>query len=361
MEKSNWSCAAIDHGVTVFPTGKIGPCCKISADYLKPASELSNPNRFADLKTAQPPAACHACVSDEYRHMPSYRSMFNSLKTSASGLQFVDIRNTNLCNLKCRYCGPHFSSSWARELGRTVPIVSTPIDQQQLITDSLHWMYFTGGEPLINGEHWDLLEHLVATDRAPNITLVYNSNLTVLQYKNRNITDIWAHFKKVEIKCSIDAVGPDFEYIRSGADWNRVSQNIDTLLQLPVDLILAPVISLLNIWRIGLLCEYAQRKKIKIAPAVLVGPDYLALDVIPDQLKAQALAAVEPLKNHIDSMTYKHICRLIENNQNQCLFNHAISHILLLDNLRGEKLFDLLPFGAVAQQEILENHEYESK
>jgi hypothetical protein len=60
-------------------------------------------------------------------------------------------------------------------------------------------------------------------------------------------------------------------------------------------------------------------------------------------------------------MTYKHICGLIENNQNQCLFKHAISHILLLDSRRGEKLFDLLPFGAVAQQEILENHEYESK
>ena len=361
MEKSNWSCAAIDHGVTVFPNGKIGPCCRISADYLKPSSELSNPERFADLKTPEPPAACQACIGDEYQGMTSYRSMFNSLVTAQPGLQFVDIRNTNLCNLRCRYCGPHFSSQWAQELQHAIPIMSAPVDRNLLITPSVHWMYFTGGEPLINGEHWDLLEELITTDQAQNITLVYNSNLTTLKYKDRNIADIWAHFKKVEIKCSIDAVGPTFEYIRSGAEWARVSHNIDALQQLSVDIVLSPVISLLNIWNIGELCEYAELKKIKIVPIVLSGPDYLALDVTPDQLKQQALAAALPLKSHIDIATYRRIVELIENNQNQCLFKHAIAHILLLDNLRNEKLFDLLPFRNVAQTQILENHEYESK
>jgi len=361
MEKSNWSCAAIDHGVTVFPTGKIGPCCRISADYLKPLSELSNSERFADLKTPEPPDACRACIDDEYRGMTSYRTMFNSLATTQSGLQFVDIRNTNLCNLKCRYCGPHFSSQWARELQHAIPIVSAVIDKKLLITDSLHWMYFTGGEPLINGEHWDLLEELIATDQAQRITLVYNTNLTTLKYKDRSIVDIWAHFKKVDIKCSIDAVGQTFEYIRSGAEWNKVNDNIDILQKLPVNIVLSPVISVLNIWNIGELCEYARLKKIKITPIVLSGPDYLALDVIPDQLKQQALTAAKPLKQHIDGNTYNRIIELIENNQNQCLFKHTISHILLLDNLRNEKLFDLLPFRDIAQTEILENHEYESK
>jgi sulfatase maturation enzyme AslB (radical SAM superfamily) len=287
--------------------------------------------------------------------------MFNKLATSDPGLQFVDIRNTNLCNLKCRYCGPHFSSQWARELSHTVPIVSTAIDKKLLITDSLHWMYFTGGEPLINQEHWDLLEDLITDNRAQDITLIYNSNLTTLKYKDRNIVDIWAHFKKVSIGCSIDAVGKTFEYIRSGAEWSKVSNNIDVLQQLPIDISLSPVISLLNIWSIGELCEYAELKKIKITPIVLSGPDYLALDVIPDQLKHRALAAAQPLKQHININVYTHIVDLIKNNQNQCLFKQALSHILLLDNLRNEKLFDLLPFRDIAQTEILENHEYESK
>jgi len=39
---SDWKCAAIDNGVTIFPNGKIGPCCLIDSSYLKPISELTN-------------------------------------------------------------------------------------------------------------------------------------------------------------------------------------------------------------------------------------------------------------------------------------------------------------------------------
>ena len=62
-----WKCAAIDHGVTLFPNGKIGPCCLIAANYLKPISLLKDPNRFADLKRNKndPPEACQECVMSE--------------------------------------------------------------------------------------------------------------------------------------------------------------------------------------------------------------------------------------------------------------------------------------------------------
>ena len=356
-----WKCAAIDHGVTIFPNGKIGPCCKIQADYLKPISELSNPHRFADLKTKSAPAACEKCISDESRNIPSYRTMFNSLVTTSPGLQFVDVRNTNLCNLKCRYCGPHFSSSWAQELGHSITIRSTDINKDLLITDSLQWIYFTGGEPLINSDHWNLLEELINSNKAGRITLMYNTNLTVLKYKDKDITDIWSHFKKVNVQCSIDAVGKMFEYVRSGADWPKVAANIHALKKMSVNILLTPVISLLNIWNIGELCNYAEQQNIKINPIILSGPDYLALDVIPDQLKQQALIAAEPLKKHIDINVYNCIIELINNNQNQCLFKHTISHILLLDHLRNEKLFDLLPFKDIARVELLENYEYDSK
>ena len=124
----SWKCAAIDHGVTIFPNGKIGPCCQIRSDYLKPISELRNKQRFVDLKTEYPPSYCEKCIGKEEQHLPSYRGMFNRLETSSAGLQFVDIRNTNLCNLKCRYCGPHFSSSWAKELGNSTTL-NQPIEQ----------------------------------------------------------------------------------------------------------------------------------------------------------------------------------------------------------------------------------------
>jgi sulfatase maturation enzyme AslB (radical SAM superfamily) len=361
-----WKCAAIDHGVTIFPNGKIGPCCLIQADYLKPIDSLRDPDRFADLKTVHPPPQCGQCISDESQGLSSYRMMFNRLRTPAAGLQFVDIRNTNHCNLKCRYCGPHFSSSWAKEFG-SLQILHQDIEQYKniLLTDDLHWMYFTGGEPLINPEHWDLLKELVESGRAQGIALVYNTNLTTIKYKDIEIVNLWSQFKSVQVHCSIDAVGPPLEYIRSGAVWEKIQDNLQTLLATTADsnisVSLSPVLSILNIWFIAKLFDYAEQHKVPVNLHVLTGPDYLALNVMPDQLQTQALEQLQLIRNRINLKLFDYIRNLIENNINSYLFNHTIGHVLLLDNNRNEKLFELLPFKAIAQEQLLKNYEYEQR
>jgi sulfatase maturation enzyme AslB (radical SAM superfamily) len=364
-----WTCAAIDHGVTIFPNGKIGPCAIIHADYLKPISELTNTNRFADLKTQKmsPTHPCNKCSVAEYHGLESYRNTFAQIKTSAEGLQFVDIRNTNLCNLKCRYCGPHFSSQWAEELDKFPSIQRQDISDYKdtLITNSLHWMYFTGGEPLINGEHWTLLEDLIDQGMSKQITLVYSSNLTTLKYKNKDIINIWSQFKRIQLHCSIDAIGKPLENIRSGTSWEKIKSNLTQLLEtstnLNIDITLAPVLSILNIWFIDELYKYASEINVTVHPIMLTGPDYLALDVIPDSLKNLALDKINKLESDysIDTNTILHIKNLINNNVNQFLFQQTISHVLLLDNIRGEKLFELLPFKSFAVDNILRNYEYE--
>lgn len=364
-----WTCAAIDHGVTIFPNGKIGPCCQIDSSYLKPISELSNPGRFVDLKTPDcpPKHPCNQCSVAEYHGLPSYRKTFDGMVTSANGLQFVDIRNTNFCNLKCRYCGPHFSSQWAEELGKFPIIQHQDITyyKDTLITDSLHWMYFTGGEPLINGEHWALLEELINSGRSSNISLMYNTNLTTIKYKNLNIIDLWKKFKNIRIQCSIDTVGKPLEYIRSGTDWTKIQSNLDNLLSNSlnsnISVTLMPVMSVLNIWFVDELYEFARLKNIAVSPIILTGPDYLAIDVIPDELKSLALEKITYIESNytIDKKIVQHIKNLINNNDNKFLFQQTISHVMLLDNLRGEKLFELLPFKSVAVDNILRNYEYE--
>lgn len=364
-----WTCAAIDHGVTVFPNRKIGPCCQVSADYLKPISELLNPNRFADLKTQDCPAdhPCNKCAVNEYHGLTSYRETFDSAVTSADGLQFVDIRNTNLCNLKCRYCGPHFSSQWAEELGKFPLIQHQDITDYKdiLITDSLHWMYFTGGEPLLNGEHWQLLEELIDSGRAANISLLYNTNLTTIKYKDKNVIDLWRQFNKVSIQCSIDAIGKPLEYIRSGTSWEKIKSNLEQLVSAlqnsNIKITFSPVLSILNIWFVDELYKYALSHDIPINLIILTGPDYLALDVMPDTLKPLALGIVDKLESDyiIDKKIVLRIKDLINTARNQSLFQQTISHVLLLDNLRGEKLFELLPFKSIAVDNILRNHEYE--
>ena len=364
-----WDCAAIDHGVAVFPNGKIGPCCQIDSSYLKPISELSNPDRFADLKTQNcpPDHPCNKCSVAEYHGLTSYRSSFNSIATADPGLQFVDIRNTNFCNLKCRYCGPHFSSQWAEELGKFPQIQQQDISDFKdiLVTDSLHWMYFTGGEPLINGEHWSLLEELIAGGQSHRIALRYNTNLTTIKYKDKNIIDLWKQFKEVELQCSIDAVGAPLEYIRSGSNWEKIKSNLQQLksasTQSNISITLSPVLSILNLWFINDLYQFAVSNRITVNMIMLTGPDYLALDVIPDSLKSLALDKIHTLETeyNLDHKLLNRIKNLINNNTNQYLFQQTISHVLLLDNLRGEKLFDLLPFKSFAVDNILRNYEYE--
>ena len=82
---------------------------------------------------------------------------------------------------------------------------------------------------------------------------------------------------------------------------------------------------------------------------------------MPDSLKTVALDKINKLESdyNIDGNTILYIKNLINNNINKDLFQQTISHILLLDKLRSEKLFDLLPFKSVAVDNIVRNHEYE--
>jgi sulfatase maturation enzyme AslB (radical SAM superfamily) len=282
--------------------------------------------------------------------------------TDAKGLQFVDIRHSNFCNLKCRYCGPHFSSQWSAELNLPIiPKVDIMALKNQLITDDLQWMYFTGGEPLINSDHWELLQDIVDSGRSDNISLMYNTNLTTIKYKNINIIELWKKFKSVLIQCSIDAIGEPLEYIRSGTKWATVENNLTQLnstTDANIKVTLNPVINILNLWFLPELLSYAEQKKLSVNPIVLSGPDYLALNVMPNELKTLALDKVSESARWLNKSLVEHLQELINNNINQCLFNHTLNHVLLLDNIRHEQLFKLLPFNDLAKNIILKNYEY---
>jgi MoaA/NifB/PqqE/SkfB family radical SAM enzyme len=87
----------------------------------------------------------------------------------------------------------------------------------------IRYLEFTGGEPFMIQEHFDLLRRLVERGVAGNIEIHYNTNGT--QWP-KQASDIWRHFRHVEIAFSIDDVAERFEYQRSGARWPEVQENI---------------------------------------------------------------------------------------------------------------------------------------
>lgn len=363
-----WSCPAIDHGVAIFPDGKIRPCCQVSSDYSKPLSDIANPNRFADLKNTNKPEACNICHKKESQGLHSYRQLFQrKFDNTKSGIQFLDFRHSNQCNLKCRYCNPHFSNQWARELNYPITLMQAPIEQyyDSLLTTNLIDLYWCGGEPLIIKEHYDVLERLINQGLSKNIGLRYNTNFTAIQYKDKKLIDLWKNFKSVNLLISLDAVGQELNYIRSGSDWNIISKNIDALL-LQKDSIsnltvaFATTLSILNVWFLPALYAYAQSKNIPVTLSLLYGPDYLSLGAIySDELKNQAKEILGQIKSFIGDNQYNAIINTMNADDNEYLFNHAIRHILLLDSVRNEKLFDLLPFKKLALELTAKNNEYE--
>ena len=296
--------------------------------------------------------------------MRSYRQFFNSHRTTENqNIVFLDIRNTNQCNLKCRYCGPHFSNQWAKELDIANPLQHTDLADllQNLLTDDLQLIYFTGGEPMISVDHWSILHKLIQSQRSQRIKLMYNTNLTVMKFKDVDFIDVWKQFEQVDLTVSIDAIGDMFDWIRSGASWQAVEKNLDWIqgnknsnLRLSVTC----VISIMNVWNLTAFIRYFQQRGIPINFILLEGPDYLTLNTIPDSLQCQALEEIDAALALLDHDVLHQARRLTISNHNQSLFRQCVSHVLLLDALRGENLFQLLPFKDLAKDLIAKNNEY---
>lgn len=370
MVKTEWTCPAIDHGVAIFPDQSIRPCCQVSAEYSKPLSFIKDPERFSDLKTTDRPAACKKCWEKEDIGIPSYRQSFLSWPASSpvnkASIKFLDFRHSNQCNLKCRYCSPHFSNQWAKELEYQQTLLKSNIEPylDDVLTDDLLEIYWCGGEPLIMKDHYEILTRLVNLGLSKNILLRYNTNLTLLDYKNLDIISLWQKFQKVSIGISIDAVGPELNYIRSGSQWEIIEQNIKKLLQIRqgnpyIDFNFAVTVSMLNIWHLPKLFQYALSRDIKVNLVILTGPDYLSLDAIPTKLQPLAREKVKDIQQYIPESFYKHMNSMLVRDDNEYLFLHAVRHILLLDKIRNENLWEILPYHDLAVDLTLKNYEYE--
>jgi len=251
------------------PIGTVRPCCLAEEEIvdndgnkfdLNTASfiNIQNSNYMQTLRQEfldkKQPSACRKCWREERAGRTSKRMhTLDRLKhmlpktdwtQDAKPLMFLDLKLGNICNLKCRICGSWSSSTFAVEelhwlrrgedkknnhhyqmlkqgaWPRENPTFWSEIDQ---VVDQIQYIEFTGGEPFMIQEHFDMLQGLVDRGIAGNIEIHYNTNGT--QYPE-DADAIWKHFKLVEIAFSIDDVGERFEYQRTNAVWKEVCRNL---------------------------------------------------------------------------------------------------------------------------------------
>mgnify|MGYP003332410955 CR=1 FL=1 len=172
---------------------------------------------------------------------------------------YLDIRFSNVCNLKCLTCWHGASSSWFSEAkikgtnwGDKAVIKATEnndllLDQILEFSDDILEIYFAGGEPLMMEEHYALLEELLKRGKQKTF-LRYNTNLTMLSFKDKSLLELWHDFENIEVAVSVDALGKDCEEIRRGLKWGPFIANCRKVSSLEnVKFVIAPTISSLNI------------------------------------------------------------------------------------------------------------------
>lgn len=238
--------------IETTPLGEFRPCCLAEesipnlniakGDTLQDAfgSEYMEDLRQQFLN-ADRPSTCAKCWSLESAGGTSKRMISNQkfgIDTEEKKLKFLDLKLGNICNLKCRICGAWSSSKWAQEeieLGNQnakdwLKQGQWPRKQHALwqeiveLLPDVEYFEFTGGEPFLIKEHFDILEKSVELGTSKTQQIHYNTNGTT--FPQHAVENIWPHFKEVEIAFSIDDVGERFEYQRYGAVWQEVNENI---------------------------------------------------------------------------------------------------------------------------------------
>jgi len=153
--------------------------------------------------------------------------------------------------------------------------------------------YFAGGEPLITEEHYTILEEMIKQGRT-DIKLIYNTNLSNLNFKNKNIMSLWEKFDyDIQLFASLDHYGKRAEYLRSGTKWDQIEQNIRTVKSAEnVYLCITSTVSVFNYLTLDEFMLYFLENDLWPNGAWQLNPvwhpQYLSPSALPQEIKTQA-------------------------------------------------------------------------
>lgn len=261
----------------------------------------------------------------------------------------MEIKLNNLCNLKCRMCSPRDSTSWndwediepfyAKVEEYNVNIVKD-IKEHNLVNkpyldkfeDNPNWwasfekllpyfrrVEFAGGEPLMDPQHYRILDMLAPYGE--NIEIKYATNLTMLGKNNRTVWQYWPKFKSVAVNVSIDGIGASYEYIRGNASWAEVVNNIKQIQTIPniSRIVGAVAVQVSNAMVLDKMIEYfLDDIGIVFYTNMVQHPSLLSIQVLPWDLKLEVEARLSAVR-----------CRLSE-------FKLVKEHPMLLDLTRQQ-------------------------
>jgi MoaA/NifB/PqqE/SkfB family radical SAM enzyme len=379
-----------------YPTGNAYLCCMTDMAFpignckTNTMKEIWNDRPMREVRrsmlTEKSVDACNRCYEQEASGFLSGRLSANKhhghhikkiKKTQQDGtfddfeLIYWDIRFSNLCNLSCRSCGHIFSSSWYQdqaklagpEWKKTHKVLNyagrfETDAWEQLVEhiDHVEQIYFAGGEPLLMDEHYRILDELVRRKKF-DVRLVYNTNFTHTELKDRSVFEYWKLFDSVSIGASLDDCGTRAEYIRKGTDWAVVEQNRRDMIKIcpQVDFYISPTLSIMNAWSItDFHRDWVEKGLIRsqdINVNILQDPPYYRIDVATAEYKEHL--AIK-FRNHIRWLQEQDpLGRATQGFESAIKFMMATDNTHLidtfwrktneLDEIRKENILDIIP------------------
>lgn len=269
--------------LAIVQDGSVAPCSRVYKSYLLghlQSSKLEdiwqNPRSQSFRRimlSSSRPYVCQFCNDQDQAQIPAYRDQENArLKADVSNRQAIqqefmstlqppksiEVRFSNICNLRCRTCNEEYSSSWFKEAADLNPRLSNlKIDKafqdaaafnhfKDVTLKNIESIQFLGGEPLIHEEFYQTLEQLILLKKT-DVQIHITTNLTHLHYKDYSFLKIIQNFSNVHLALSLDGIEERSEYIRKGSNWESVKKNFRSLqLFGNVQLSIYPAISVFN-------------------------------------------------------------------------------------------------------------------
>ena len=308
---------------------------------------------------------CGACWKDPQirTHFSSSPTAFNFTKDVMNGiaptvsLKWLEIKPGNRCNLKCRICGVHGSSTWTKDEHKMsenhIPYKESNafkytqscdwIEDKDFWNDirgleSVEYLHFMGGEPFMVPEHFQLLERLVEDPSidTSTIAIVYNTNGTY--FPTEENINLYNKFKKVHFALSIDDFGARFEYQRKLAKWEEVKLNLINFKKLDKKqyfVHLDPTVSIFNIFYLNeILTEFNNLGFTSFDEHrhyVYSGSD--AVHILPDYIKN---IIVEKYKDTDNIWISRAVTYMLSQSSDAALWKEFKENTSKLDSLRSE-------------------------
>lgn len=248
-----------------YMDGTAKPCCDSQSPFndinlnTQTIDEAFNSEEYKQLRIDMSKGIenphCKACYDLEKQKITSSRENWNThhkvhidrIKETIEKVDFsgevspdfisLDLRPSNICNFKCRTCNDAFSTRWQEEkedfykLNENVLYfgkeklsglnkVNFKLNEDSM--KNIEVLYFAGGEPFVLEEHFELLESL---KNKKDISLMYNTNFSILKYKGKTIFEHLKDFRNVHFSISLDGLGEVGEFVRTGFETKVFKKN----------------------------------------------------------------------------------------------------------------------------------------